>query len=123
MVEITTTHYTLAELLELFGVNAQWLIKESELHPETVRRALDDSPEGLKTHVTSAFAMANAFGLTPDEIKWPRGLCENGRTAHSGGTYTETTTVTITVKKTVHYDICPKHRLELSATGTCGDCE
>lgn len=78
---MTITQYTLPELLELLDVTPKQLAETADIDEGTVRHNLDQSPDGLKTHVTTATAIANALGVHRNEIIWPRGTSENGRNA------------------------------------------
>lgn len=122
MVEITTIKITVAEALEVLEKSAEWLIDETMLSPGVVYRTLDSSPTGLKTHITSALAIAAALGLEVSDIHWHRGLSNIGRNALSGTILTEKTTVTktVTVEHEVTYHIvCPSCFIEMPATGIC----
>ena len=125
VVAITTTQkYTVAEALEILEKTPQWLIDETELSPGVVYRTLDDSPIGLKTHITSAEVIANALGLEVEDVRWHRGLSNTGRNALSGGVIVERTTVTkVTVEREVTYQmVCRACNLVMPATGVCEDC-
>lgn len=124
-----TTKLTVAELLEILDKTPKWLIKKTKLSPTTIYRNLDDSPEYCKTQEAVAVAIADALGVSVNEIKWPRGLSERGRPAYTGknqnGNCTSETTqisVTVTVTRSAA-PCCPIHHLQLSVSGVCSGCE
>lgn len=124
-----TTKFTVAELLEILDKKPKWLIKKTGLSATTIYRNLDDSPEYHKTQEAVAAAIANALGVSVNEIKWPRGLSERGRPAYTGKNQngnctTETTQISITVTVTRFVTpCCPIHHLQLSVSGNCSGCE
>lgn len=109
---MAATHlFTIQEALDILEKSKHWLVKHSGLSAGCIDRAMDDSPCGLKTHVTSAAAIADALGLKTEDIRWPRGLSETGRNAHTGSSNV------IQLKKQA--DICDICNLEVPVIGVC----
>lgn len=117
---MTITQYTLPELLELLDVTPRQLAKAADISEGAVYRNLDMSPDGLKTHDTTANAIAAALGVNKHEIRWPRGTSQVGRNA---GDHTVTRDTTCQQQKMVpRTELCSTCFTTLPKVGTCGYC-
>lgn len=108
------TKYTPAELLKLYGVSIAWLIQVTKLGHQSVHRAVYGDGE-WKTNVTVAESIAEALGVTIDEVEWPNGLSNLGRPAHTGKPLKAS-------QDTAKLEYCPVHYIQLPVSGVCDMC-
>jgi len=116
---ITADVRTLPEWLDVLNVTPGQLAKSAGLSKTTVRRNLDMSDDGLKTHLSTLHALATALGISTRQIRLPRGTSQTGRNA---GDYTVPNSDVVPYASQSVHRLCPSCFIELPATNICDDC-
>lgn len=77
---------TPAEVMYIMDLTLTDIVRSTGLSNGTVRRAMLGN--GKRIHIMSAHLIAEAVGLSVDDIAWPGSLTSAGRTPLTGGNYT-----------------------------------
>ena len=104
---------TVLDLMIEQRMSCSELAARADVHENVIRRAIAENP--LKTHITSASAIAAALSVTVEDIRWINGLSTMGRAAHSGSPI-------LNPNRPSHATTCPVHFTLLPSSGVCDDC-
>ncbi|UTX51124.1 hypothetical protein KI440_02870 [Candidatus Saccharibacteria bacterium TM7i] len=110
-----TERYPIAVAMGVLGVDVPWLVQETGLNHNVVRRAMMGGKKRIK--YDTAYLIADALGMGIEELQWPSGLTHLGRPPLTG-----TGTLSYSVPS-VPRPSCPEHFILLSSAGNCSYCE
>jgi DNA-binding XRE family transcriptional regulator len=111
---LTKRIYTLKEAREILGLSKKDLSKASGISMASIRYIEDDVKRVSKTNYGVALELARALGLSVEEIKWPRGLTNEGRPPKTG--------TPIAAYVVIRTALCPSCFMELPSSSICDNC-